>query len=121
MEEVDDIFGHTLYTFMFIRYFHGVLVFLCLERVGQTTMLIMNGFRVRLPVDWSINDQSSPYGRKRGSGCLGAGVGVLMVYTWFYMWYYPYSRRDLVFYLYICGTVGIPFAFWYDEGGMVCV
>ena len=56
--------------------------------LGQMTAFTITGCRVRSPVSWSINAQSSPYGRTRGAGLMDAEVRVLMVATWFSLRYF---------------------------------
>ena len=67
--------------------------------------------KVRLPADWSINDQSYPSGRTRGAGFLGVDVGFLMVAKWFAMRYCPWRLCTRVLYLCSCGTLGVNVAF----------
>ena len=53
--------------------------------LGQMPTFYLPGFKVSLPFACLITTQSSPAGRTRGAGFLGAEVGVLMVSTWFSM------------------------------------
>ena len=75
------------------------------------TAFAIPGCKVRSPVSWSINDQSSPSGRTRGSGFLGVDVGVLMVEKCFVSRSCPWRRRYHVLYLCHCGTLGVLDAF----------
>ena len=51
--------------------------------LGQTTVFIMVGCRVWLPVSCSVTAQSSPDGHMRVSGFMDVGVVVLMFSTCF--------------------------------------
>ena len=83
------------------------------------TVFATPGCNVRLLVAWSITAQSSPAGRTRGAGLMGAEVRVLMVVTWFDMRFFPWRQRAWLLYLCTCGTVGFYFAFK-CAAGVIC-
>ena len=87
--------------------------------MGQVTLYTLPGCKVRFKVASQITTQSSPSGRMRGAGFLGAEVGVLMVSTWFSRSYFHWRQRARLLCLCTCGTLGFPLIFGVLWGDLV--